>query len=167
MSIRECVVCSAPTKTGERCKIRACSYSEFCHVHTRQILGLYLAQSGIPGAGLGLFTNRRIPRNTNISRYTGTIKTNAEFMANDSGYGVSIPRGRVIDAASTQSNIARYANDCRRANRTAGNCPSNNAKLVAVNTRGVNTVWLKSGSRPIAANTEIFTGYGARYWHNR
>jgi hypothetical protein len=46
---------------------------------------------------------------------------------NPSGYAVA--RGRVIDAASTQSDLGRYVNDCRAANRRAGECNGSNARL--------------------------------------
>jgi hypothetical protein len=52
---------------------------------------------------------------------------NASYNANPGGYAVAIPRGRsrvprIMDAASTQSDLGRYANDCRPANRDENEC---------------------------------------------
>ena len=165
MSIKECVRCSAATKQGRgpRCKKTTCIYSEFCPSHTKVLFDLALKPSGIPGAGKGLFTTVEIPKNRNISRYTGKIKTTAAYNANPSGYAVSISKGRVIDAASTQSALGRYANDCRRANRSAGQCAGPNARLVVSYKGGEPIIWLRA-TKKINANSEVFISYGAEYW---
>ena len=67
------------------------------------MFGLALKLSHIPGAGKGLFTLKATPRNGNIARYTGGVKTLAQYNANPSGYAVPINRNRVVDATSTQS----------------------------------------------------------------
>ena len=95
-----------------------------------------------------------------IIQYTGTIKTQAEYDDNPSGYGIAIPEGKVIDADSPQSSsIARYANDCLVADIEAGYCSGINSRYYAV-TRGSETsVWIKA-TRYIPANSEIFVCYG-------
>lgn len=164
MSIRECVRCSAQTRKGARCKNRTCIYSEFCNVHTKRIFDLYLKPSAIPSSGSGLFTSKPIATKTRIAQYTGQIKTAAENQRNPSGYAVAIPRQRVLDAASTQSGIARYANDCRSINKRENQCRGNNAKFAISTRKGVTSVWLVS-TKPIPANTEIFVSYGgSSYW---
>ena len=47
------------------------------------------------------------------------FKTQAENDVKPSGYALSIPRGKIIDAAFTQSGLARYANGCRAGNKRA------------------------------------------------
>ena len=164
MSIRECVRCSAQTKKGARCKRTTCAYSTFCNTHTKQLFGLYLRKSSISGSGKGLFTVKEIPPKTRIAKYTGTIKTRTAYDAKPSGYGVGLPRGKVMDAASTQSGIARYANDCRTANQRLKQCKGNNSKFNVSARAGTSSVWLTSTKR-IPANTEIFVSYGGRgYW---
>lgn len=164
MSTRECVRCSAQTRKNTQCKRTTCIYSDFCSTHTKQLLGLYLRKSSIPESGKGLFTAKEIPPRTRIAKYTGTIKTRAAYNANPSGYGVGLPRGKVMNAASTQSGIARYANDCRPANRRLKQCKGNNSKFNVSVRDGINSVWLTSTKR-IPANTEIFVSYGGRgYW---
>ena len=159
--MRECVQCLAATKKGSRCKNITCVYSEFCRVHTKQIFDLVLKPSQIPDSGTGLFTAVQIPKNKNIAKYTGQVKSQEEYNANPSGYAIAISRGRVIDAASTQDGIARYSNDCRTKNKKSGHCSGNNARFV-VNHRN-DTVWLRS-TKNIPAGSEIFVSYGSGYW---
>jgi SET domain-containing protein len=163
MSIRECVRCSAATKKGIRCKNRTCIYSEFCAAHTKAIFDLALKPSAIPGAGTGLFTLKPIKKNTNIAEYSGDILTQASYDATDSGYGVAISRGRIMDAASTQSDLGRYANHCRSANKRAGHCKGNNARFSVSNRNGSTIINLKA-TKNILPGSEIFVSYGASYW---
>ena len=54
--------------------------------HYPDLPDLVVKPSGIPGAGQGLFTLDPIKKNQKIIQYTGTIKTQAEYDANPSGY---------------------------------------------------------------------------------
>jgi hypothetical protein len=70
---------------------------------------------------------KQIRAGRKIARYSGVIKTQEAYNASPGGYAVAIPRGRsrvprIIDAASTQSDLGRYANDCRPANRDENEC---------------------------------------------
>jgi SET domain-containing protein len=161
MSIRECVNCAASTRNGTRCKNTTCIYTEFCAVHTKALFDLAIKPSAIPAAGKGLFTLKSIKKNANIAKYTGDIKTLAAYKAKPSGYAVAISHGRVMDAASTQNSLGRYANDCRAVNR--GHCRGPNARF-SVSNRGGNTmIWIKA-TKHIPANSEIFVSYGKGYW---
>ena len=161
MSLRECAQCIASTRKGSQCKNKTCKYSEFCRVHTKQIFDLVLKPSQIPGASTGLFTTVAIGKNKNIARYTGQVKSLEEYNVNPTGYAISLSRGRVLDAASTQAGIARYANDCRAKNKRLGDCKGNNARFV-VNHR-TDSVWLRS-TKKIPIGSEIFVSYGTGYW---
>ena len=165
MSIKDCVQCSAATRhgNGPRCKNITCIYSEFCNTHTKALFDLSLKQSKIPVAGKGLFTTKTIAKNKNIARYTGDIKTVADYNANQSGYAVAISKNRIIDAASTQSGLARYANDCRAPNRKAGQCKGSNSRFVVNYNGGKTTIWLRA-TKKIPANSEIYVSYGVGYW---
>jgi len=163
MSVRECVQCAAETAAGKRCKKHTCMYSEFCDVHTKKLFDLAIKQSAIAGSGKGLFTMVEIPKNTRIAQYTGQVKTDAEYGEKESGYGISIPGGKVIDAYSTQHGIARYANDCRSANIKKGECKGSNARFSSSTRDGKTLVWLTSTKR-IKAGGEIFVSYGRGYW---
>ena len=163
MSIKECVRCSAATKLGNQCKINTCKYSEFCWQHTKQLFDLGIKPSAIPNAGSGLFTYKEIPANKTICMYKGDILTRETYNANNSGYGVSISNGRVIDAKSTQSCLGRYANNCRPVDKTAGICNGNNAKFSIYQRAGRTTIRIKSTKR-IPANSEVYVSYGAGFW---
>ena len=167
MSVRECTQCIARTRKGRgpRCKNRTCIYPGLCRQHTMQLVKLVLKPSEIPGGGRGLFTTVTIPANTKIAEYTGEIKMQAEYEANPSGYGIAIPHGRVLDAWSTQSGIARMANDCRTANKRAGQCKGSNSRFVKSTRGGHTTVSLKSTKR-IPKGGEIYVAYGRQYWGN-
>ena len=67
----------------------------------------------------------------------------------------------VLDGASTQSGIGRYANSCRAADIAKGYCTGNNAKLAVDQRR--RSVNVKS-RQAIKAGKEIFVAYGPSYW---
>ena len=167
MSIRECVPCSALTRQGKGapCKNNACATSEFCASHTRSLFDLVLKPSKIKEAGTGLYTTKDIPKNHNIAKYTGQIKTQEEFDASPSNYGIAIPHKRVMDAKSTQSGLARYANDCRTSNKKDGECKGNNTRFVLNTRAGKTTIWLRA-TKNITAGSELFVSYGSKYWKN-
>ena len=161
MSKRECVRCGAMNKNGSQCKRTTCIYSKFCGAHTKQLFDLQLKRSGLPKSGKGLFTSKDIPKNTKIAQYTGKIMTQAQHDKKPSGYAVAISKNRVIDARSTQSTLARYANDCRPTNKVLKQCKGNNAKLK----RGRGDTVRLTSIKKIPAGSEIFTSYGGKaYW---
>jgi hypothetical protein len=164
MSVLQCVQCSATTRKGIRCKNTTCIYSEFCGLHTQSLLNLALRQSWIPTANRGLYTTVDIPKHQNIARYTGELKTFAEYDAAPSGYGYGISAGRVMDAASTQTGLGRYVNDCRAADRRQGHCARSNARFVVSHRNGIATIWVRA-IVDIPAESEIYASYGgSRYW---
>lgn len=165
MSIRNCVRCSAGTKQGRgpRCKNITCIYSEFCAQHTKALFKLAIKKSNINNADKGLFTMKAIKKGQKIAKYTGVIKTQAQYDASDSGYGIAVAKNKIMDGASTQSALGRYANNCRASNKKAGECGGNNAKFSINNRTSPPTIWLKA-TRNIPAGGEIFVPYGRSYW---
>ena len=163
MSVKESVRCAAATRQGRgaQCRNITVIYSEFCAGHTKHLLDLALKPSGIPGAGLGLYTLKAIPKGGTIVVYTGVRMTQDEYDKHPSGYGVAIPGGMVIDGRSTQSSLGRYANDCRAGNRRAGQCSGNNAELVYDEKPFKLRI---QAVKNIPANREVLVSYGARYW---
>ena len=161
MSVRECVRCMARTKNGQRCKRRTCVYAKYCSQHARSILGLYLAKSGIPNSGRGLFTSRQIEKNSRICDYTGLLMNLNDYINDKSYYGISITKDLILDARSTQSALGRYTNHCRNTNRNNGHCRGNNARF-KINRRN-RTVCVQSIKRIYAGN-EVFVAYGKGYW---
>ena len=157
MSVRECKRCEALKVGGGQCARRTCIYPRYCWQHAIQQYGLKLAKSGIPNTGIGLYATRNIPPNTIIAPYTGAIST----VPINGSYVLEINKRRFIDGKSTQSSMARYANDCRTRNRRSRECTGNNAKFTSTRDRqGAN---LKSIGR-IPAGREIHVAYSAGYW---
>lgn len=160
MSIIECDRCHGTTINNERCKRRTCKYGIYCFQHAKSMYGLKLGQSNIAGANIGLFATKDIQNNKNIIEYTGLIRSHDDFNTNPSPYGVHLNNTTVLDARSTQSSIARYANDCRAINKRNGECRGNNARLTNAHNNRIN---LRS-TKNIRAGQEIFASYGREYW---
>ena len=159
MSIRECVQCSAETKTKNRCKNITCIYSEFCSIHTKQLFDLAIKPSNIKESGKGLYTFVAIKKGDKIAKYTGKMMSDEEFEANPSPFGLEVKKNTLIDARSTQSGLTRYANSCRKGD----NCKGNNSKFSISHRTNPPTVWLKA-TKNIKAGEEIYVPYGKAYW---
>ena len=98
-----------------------------------------------------------------MSNRESVFQAQAENDVKPSGYALSIPRGKIIDAAFTQSGLARYANGCRAGNKRAKQCKGSNSKFSTSTMGGVTRVWLTS-TKLIRANTEVFVSYGKAHW---
>ena len=161
MSERECVQCAAETVAGARCKRTTCKYAKYCFQHTKSKRGVAVRTSAIPNGGQGLFAAKDIPAKAKIVDYGGTVMTAARYNRNRSGYGIALGQGMVLDGKSTQSGLGRYANSCTPADKRAGNCHGNNARL-SVNAAN-SSASVKSTKR-IKKGQEIFVAYGKQYW---
>lgn len=116
-------------------------------------------ESGLPGAGKGLFAKTFIPSGTRIVEYKGKITTWKEVDDNDgnNGYIYYVKRDHVIDAAGHPKALARYANDARGLQRVKG--ISNNSEYVEDGLR----VFIES-RKDIQPGQEILVEYGTEYW---
>ncbi len=161
MAERECVRCKAKKKNGLRCSRNTCKYSDMCFQHTKQKKGLQVKKSKIKNAGLGLYATKDFQKGQKIADYGGKVVSYAQYEKNPSGYGIHINKKEVLDGKSTQSGLARYANNCRKANKQKGECVRNKAKI------NVNTRTKKGALRATAKikkGEEIFTsGYGQSF----
>ena len=160
MSVRHCVQCNAITKKGIRCKRITCKYTTYCWQHTQLIRKFSVKKSTIPGAGNGLFTLKNIKKGDRIIEYTGEIIDNDKDDNELSIYGIGISNDKIIDAKSTQSELGRYSNDCRKESRRKKQCKNNNARF---EDDGNDRVYLVATKR-IRIGEEIFTDYGNEYW---
>lgn len=148
MSLRQCSQCNANTKRGTACKRRTCK-SPNCFQHNKSLFGLTVKQSTIPASGQGLFAVKPFKKNQTIQMYTGDrlsqMQIDQRYPNNAlAPYAVKVrPQynqgAPYIDARSTQSSIARYANACDRpGNRKPCNAKINAAaRLIA--TKNINT----------------------------
>jgi SET domain-containing protein len=119
---------------------------------------LLVKTSALPDSGMGLFTNKAIPKGTLIVEYKGKKTTWKEVEGEENGYIYFVSNKYVIDARPWKSALARYANDASGLSRTKG--VSNNAEYVEENDK----VYIKA-KKDIPAGEEIFVGYGKDYWN--
>lgn len=119
---------------------------------------LEVKPSGIPGAGMGLFTHIFIPRGTRIIEYKGTVTTwDAVRHDATNAYIYFLKPNYVIDARAHPKWLARYVNDAEGLVRSKER--TNNAKFRADGLR----VFIEA-TRDIQAGEEIFVSYGRKYW---
>ena len=161
MSVRECTQCSAQTKRGTRCTRRTCKYYEYCFQH--QTAGVAVKKSTIPRSGMGLFATKDFKAKQKIVSYApkGKLVTRSEYAKNQTNYGIDVGKNKILDGASTQSGLGRYANACQTGNQRSKQCRANNAKLT-VNT-GKQQASIVA-NRPIKKGQEIFVAYGAGFY---
>lgn len=124
---------------------------------------LKVKKSRIPRAGLGLFTTSRIRKGDLIVEYKGEsltwndAKKRYGKKVNQAPYLYFVSKANCIDAARTEQELARYANDAAGKSRVRG--LKNNS--IYKNFRGKPFI---VATRPIPRNTEILVDYGADYW---
>ena len=158
-SIKECDRCLATTKSGARCKLRTCRGKK-CWIHLKSIDKLRVMTSGIPNAGMGLFTLKDIKKNDKIVRYQGDHLTQAQVDARYPGdvtaqYVYCGNSRNCIDGRKTNSSVGRYSNDARGSNQR------NNARLVWDSQRRQANL---RATRKINLGREVLASYGPAYW---
>ena len=146
-----CVQCEAKTQDGTRCKRNTCRTSDYCFQHLQKIKGLGVKPSNIPMGGLGLFTTVARKKGSKVANYTGTVSARPKGL-----YSVAISKGKFMNSESTQNAVGRYANTCRKKDKSA--CKGNNAKFSVH--RG--QVALKA-TRRVPAGQEVYVSYGRGY----
>jgi len=121
-------------------------------------MNLLIKTSQIPGAGMGLYSNDAIAKDTIIVEYTGEI-TNWAKVKDDwqNVYIYFLSDDHVINAKNYPDVYARYANDARGSAKVK--TLRNNSEFVNIDDR----VYIRS-INDIAAGEEILVGYGEDYW---
>jgi hypothetical protein len=148
--------CRSMAATGYLCR-RATNHGYMCIQHLEQECHLAVRKSTIPGAGWGLFTTIDRCKGERIVAYEGR-----RIDGHISGqYVLQLGSNCCIDASEPSSGVGRYVNCCRTQNKASGACTGNNTRFV-INRKNqtASIVAIKS----IAADTEIFCGYGRAYW---
>lgn len=119
---------------------------------------LEIKESGIPGAGKGLFTNVFIAKGTRITEYKGRITTWKEVQNDDSNFYIFfVTQKHVIDASKHKKALARYINDAKGLTRVKG--VTNNTEFIKDKYR----VFVEA-TKDIKAGSELCVGYGKEYW---
>lgn len=147
--------CTAATKKGGHCKALT-RRGQYCWNHLRSVDGLRIKASSIPGAGLGLFAERDFPFKSNITRYTGDYRRTQDGRIGGY-YFLQLTNDKSIDAARTNTDSGRWANDARPARSGI----DNNARLVTHPATGAGRL---EANRLIRKGEEIFASYGPGYW---
>jgi hypothetical protein len=161
----ECATCSQPTKSGGRCRLRACHGMPMCWMHARKAFKIRAATSLIPNAGRGLFAHDTTAKPNDVVfkkgqymfPYVGEIMGPEGIDArygdgSDSTavYGIC-DRKQCIDAACVRG-WASYINHqpLKRANANYSYRPS------------LNEFWIKA-TKNIRNGAEIYCFYGRTY----
>ena len=119
---------------------------------------LEVKESDIPGAGMGLFTTKFIPKGSRIVEYKGRIRTWKEVENEDNNFYIFyVTEDRIIDASRYKKSPARFINDAKGLKKIKG--LSNNAQFVVDGLR----VFVDA-IKDIPAGAEIYLGYGKEYW---
>ncbi len=129
-------------------------------IHADESDYLYIAESGISQAGLGLFTAIDIYKDEVIAIYHGeTLQTKQiaqRILENNNKYFINLPQGGVFDCGQTDG-YAKYANDAEGFIKSAY---KNNAKIAFDESNAICLIALRN----IKAQQEIFCSYGKGYW---
>lgn len=117
---------------------------------------LYIDDSKIKEAGLGVFTNEIIPKNTIIDEYKGELVEISEYKFNPYMYSLKDNQSKIIiDASKLPRCYMGMLNDSINS-KFKNNCEFEpdieNKKVYIVSTRD------------IQAGEELFIGYGYNYW---
>jgi len=124
---------------------------------------LYIKESVIPGAGMGLFTDTPIKKGEIVIEYEGENITwkecekRNEAMEDLGGYYFYISKNNCIDALNVLDALGRYANDARGYVRVPG--LNNNSEYKIIKKKP-----FIIAKRKIKAGEEIFVAYGKDYW---
>lgn len=105
--------CAFVDARGQRCRRQTTITHPYCAQHTRLVHGVEVRQSTIPGAGLGLFAVRRIPKGTFLFNYDGDRLSTAEYTERyaEIGFGpyaIELTAHVIIDARRTDAGVARF-----------------------------------------------------------
>jgi hypothetical protein len=119
---------------------------------------LFIADSGIPGAGRGLFAGQDFKRGQLILHITGprlsAFEINNNEEPNDYLLEINDDSGDCIDVQGE----ARYANDAKGISSTPGLV--NNAQFCSCDDHSM----YMEATRTIRKGQEIFVSYGKGYW---
>lgn len=164
----ECHQCNGRTKKHRRCHNRTCQYLPYCHLHSKSVYGVKVAESKIPNAGRGLYAVRQLKRKKKIVPYEGEILNKREI---DARYGPSDDdiapyawrknNNYIIDSCCKRS-LGAYSNAARN---VKGHRPVvANAKFCGNTRKGFSLCATKNIHGSSANPEEIYTSYGRGYF---
>ncbi len=124
-------------------------------------MALIIKKSKLPGAGKGLYTTRKISKDSKIIEYRGEIIGYNQYRSRtrkeEDQYLFFLRRDLCIDAMHTPQYKARYANDAAGISRVKG--IRNNSDYIIFGDK-----CFIVASRDIKAGEEIYVNYTKSYW---
>ena len=157
--------CIAPNCRGTRCMKRT-GRSRYCWLHLQRIRNLRIKKSTLPRAGMGVFIAKQaMPRGATVAEYEGPRLMFDPRTEDAPGgeYHLQSKRDTIIDGSSSH-NIGSYVNDCRAANRRAGECKGCNCRFSC--NRQTGCVKIVTTKR-VAPQAELFVPYSRSYWDDK
>ena len=122
-----------------------------------------VAQSRIPGAGLGLFLMEDAHKGEFVARYSGQAITRAENETRTSHYRIKISGNLFLDAEKPHHFEGRLINDGRRAGKGVNVRFSAGYRLNTCSTTDFK--WIRIfATRNIKAGEELYLDYGSEFW---
>lgn len=105
--------CAFVAPDGTRCRRLTTITHPYCAHHMRLVHGVEVRRSTIPGAGMGLFAVRHIPKDVYLFDYDGDRLSVSEYTERyaELGFGpyaIELSPSVIIDAYRTDAGIARY-----------------------------------------------------------
>jgi len=124
-------------------------------------MALIIKKSKLPGAGKGLYTTRKISKDSKIIEYRGEIIGYNQYRSRtrkeEDQYLFFLRRDLCIDSMHTPQYKARYANDAAGISRVKG--IRNNSDYIIFGDK-----CFMVASRDIKAGEEIYVNYTKSYW---
>lgn len=119
-------------------------------------------ESSITGAGLGLVLQEDAKAGDRVAIYSGDMMTAVQMQASASMYMMCVNANTYLDGKNTSHAAGRYINDGGKSGVT-NNCKFA-ARTYANYDEAKGRFWISVvANRNIAAGTELFVAYGARY----
>lgn len=137
-----------------RCKRKTTITHPYCAEHTREVLGVEVKASQIPGAGLGLWAVRDFKKGQMLFNYGGerlsVREYNERYDKEEMGaYGITLNSRFVLDARATDAGVARYVCSYQGSGKKPNMEYVTDGKVVEM--------WT---IRSIKAGEELFSDYG-------
>jgi uncharacterized protein len=136
------------------------NYSSFNNIDARESDYLYITNSQIPNAGLGLYTAIPIAKNEIISLFRGEIisldEANIRADKGHNKYFIEMLDGNIMDSMHVKC-FAKYANDSKGLVKTE-------FKLNSIISLDDNNNICLIAKRDIQTGEEVFCSYGKKYW---
>ena len=156
------VQCRARTKAGKKCQRRT-RRGGYCWQHLTQICNLRIKKSGIPGAGLGVYTGPKpISRYQPVADYDGPIVRSSDDQQAGGDYALQLTKDSII-AGGKSTNVGSFVNDCLPNDRRLKRCTINARLSTNPRTKRARLV----STKRIPPNTEVTASYGHEYWKNK